>query len=83
MQGWLCGIVNIGTKSPQGWLEGRDEVVSDIIKWFRKANSKKKTRRNKEKLEREIEEEEEINLKKNFYAYIENDNYNIHRQYSS
>jgi hypothetical protein len=44
---------------------------------------KEKTRRNKEKLDREIEEEEEINLKKNFYAYIENDNYNIHRQYSS
>ena len=46
-----------------------------------------KTCRNKEKLERmlerEIEEEEEdINLKKNFYVYIEND-YDIHRQYSS
>ena len=45
---------------------------------------KEKTRRNKEKLDREIEEEAEINLKKNFDAYnIENDNCDIHRQYSS
>ena len=44
---------------------------------------KEKTRRNKEKLDREIEEEEEeINLKKNFYVYIEND-YHIPWQYSS
>ena len=44
-----------------------------------------KTCRNKEKLERMLEreiEEEDINLKKNFYVYIEND-YDIHRQYSS